>query len=85
MKKKIMMLLISASLCVGMVMSVGAQELQELPQLPEDPAASSEEAGTISTFAAVIENKFRYFNGHYQYRRWNRTYGFWVDPYWINL
>lgn len=32
----------------------------------------------------TIETKYRYHNGHVQYRRWNATQGYWVDPDWIN-
>lgn len=32
----------------------------------------------------TIETKYRYHNGHVQYRRWNATKGYWVDPDWIN-
>lgn len=37
--------------------------------------------------APVIETKFRYnpTTGQLQYRRWNATYGYWVDPDWIDL
>lgn len=27
--------------------------------------------------------KFKYSDGHYYKRRWNRTLGEWYDPYWI--
>ena len=33
----------------------------------------------------VIVTKTRIYNGKYQYRRWNQTQGYWVDPYWIDL
>lgn len=33
-----------------------------------------------------IETKFRWTgDGKLQYRRWNATRGYWVDPYWIDL
>ena len=38
----------------------------------------------IMPMADVIEVKFRFYNGVLQYRRWNATQGYWVDPYWIN-
>ena len=31
----------------------------------------------------VIEYKFREYKNRLQYRRWNATRKFWVDPYWI--
>lgn len=39
----------------------------------------------IMPLADVIVVKVRYYNGKYQYRRWNETQGYWVDPYWIDL
>lgn len=39
----------------------------------------------IQPYAEVIEIKYRIYNGVPQYRRWNATYGYWVDPDWINL
>lgn len=32
-----------------------------------------------------IITKYRIHNGRVQYRRWNLSYGIWVDPYWIDL
>lgn len=40
---------------------------------------------TIQPRADVIEIKYRSYHGVLQYRRWNATYGYWVDPDWINL
>ena len=34
--------------------------------------------------ADVIVEKLRINNGVLQYRRWNQTRGYWVDPDWIN-
>lgn len=39
----------------------------------------------IVPFADVIVTKYRDNNGVPQYRRWNETRGYWVDPVWINL
>ncbi len=52
--------------------------------------ASVEIGPSVSTTAIeprkdVIVSKYRYYNGKVQYRRWNETYGYWVDPYWIDL
>lgn len=41
--------------------------------------------GEIIPFADIIEYKYRTYFGVLQYRRWNATRGYWVDPYWINL
>ena len=39
----------------------------------------------ITPYADVIVVKVRYYNGQYQYRRWNETRGYWVDPEWIDM
>lgn len=39
----------------------------------------------ITPYADVIVTKYRNYNGEQQYRRWNETRGYWVDPYWINI
>ncbi len=39
---------------------------------------------SIEPRADVIVTKFRYYEGKYQYRRWNQTRGYWVDPEWID-
>ena len=33
----------------------------------------------------VIVTKYRLYNGKLQYRRWNETWGYWVDPYWMDV
>ena len=35
--------------------------------------------------ADVIKKIFRLYDGVLQYRRWNETQGYWVDPDWINV
>ena len=39
----------------------------------------------IVPYADVIEKRIRFYNGKYQYRRWNVTQNRWEDPYWIDL
>lgn len=39
----------------------------------------------IQPRADVIETKYRLHNGVLQYRRWNATRNYWVDPYWIDM
>ncbi len=39
----------------------------------------------ISPYAEQIITKFRRYNGMLQYRRWNATKGYWVDPDWIDV
>lgn len=35
-------------------------------------------------YADVIETRWRFHYGVLQYRRWNRTRNYWVDPEWID-
>lgn len=37
----------------------------------------------IMPYADEIETKWRVSLGRLQYRRWNATRGYWVDPEWI--
>lgn len=39
----------------------------------------------IMPLADEIITKVRVNNGKLQYRRWNATRGYWVDPDWIDL
>ncbi len=39
----------------------------------------------IMPLADVIVIKQRLYQGRLQYRRWNQTQGYWVDPYWIDM
>lgn len=39
----------------------------------------------IASRADVIETKIRSYYGIVQYRRWNKTRGYWMDDDWINL
>lgn len=45
----------------------------------------SAEQIVITPYADVIVKKYRDYNGVIQYRRWNETRGYWVDPYWISI
>ena len=49
------------------------------------PTPQSSSENTIMPCADVIVYKFRIYNGKQQYRRWNETRGYWVDPYWIDV
>lgn len=41
---------------------------------------------TIEPRIEVIETKYRKTtDGRLQYRRWNATHGYWVDPEWIDI
>ena len=39
----------------------------------------------IMPLADVVVRKTRLYQGRLQYRRWNQTWGYWGDPYWIDM
>ena len=51
----------------------------------QEPATFTAEEDDGYMRADVIVTKFRVLNGKVQYRRWNETRGYWVDPDWIDL
>lgn len=53
--------------------------------IPHVPTPQNSSASTVAPYADVIVYKFRLYNGKQQYRRWNETRGYWVDPYWIDM
>lgn len=54
------------------------------PPLTSNDIDSTSESEIIP-YADVIVYKYRIYNGILQYRRWNETRGYWVDPYWIDI
>lgn len=51
---------------------------------PVETSASTD--ATIEPRIEVVETKYRVtVDGRIQYRRWNATHGYWVDPEWIDL
>lgn len=51
--------------------------------LPPVPTSCGE--SEIVPYADVIIYRYRIANGRKQYRRWNETRGYWVDPYWLDV
>lgn len=49
------------------------------------PAPTSCGEREIVPYADVIIYRYRIENGRKQYRRWNETRGYWVDPYWLDV
>ena len=78
MKKRLLCALGAAAI---MATAVPTAFAADIPQAPT-PQNSSE--CTIMPCADVIVYKYRFESGKYQYRRWNETRGYWVDPYWID-
>jgi len=53
---------------------------------PEIPVAIASNSNVASPYSDVIEIKFRGTPwGGLQYRHWNATRGYWVEPDWIDL
>ena len=80
MMRKIMSLICISVICGGLLVPVHAQSMEEVREYEVVSQLDSQD-----TRATVIVRKHRYFNGIRQYRRWNETFGYWVDPYWITL
>ena len=78
--KKIVSLMFTGIICFGLVISANAQTFDGIQE-----RESVVQSGSYETRATVIVRKYRILNGVRQYRRWNETFGYWVDPYWINL
>lgn len=79
MYKKVLCSLFAA---MFLTLSIPMSYAVELPSMPVLLETANE--GTITPHADVIVYKYRIYNGKYQYRRWNETRGYWVDPYWID-
>lgn len=77
MKKKIVSLMMFVMVCFSFSTKASAQEMNQI--------RATEETTAIAARADVIERKYRNHNGVNQYRRWNKTQGYWVDPYWIDI
>lgn len=65
---------------IGMVCSADEAEPVAVAQAQTDDGETVE-----PRVADHIEIIYRNNNGHLEYRRWNYTKGYWVDPYWIRL
>ena len=78
--KKFRMLIVLLVMLVSILVLPCAANAQE-SFLPGPKTAST----TITPRADVIVYKFRVYNGILQYRRWNETWGYWVDDDWISI
>ena len=79
MKKRISVLLLTASL--GIIGTTAlANDVDAI--IGQDYEVTQDVESRASD---TIETKYRYHNGHLQYRRWNATKGYWVDSDWTNL
>lgn len=73
---------IAGSLMIGCLL-MGAAQAADLPAAANAQTAQAT-ATEITPRADVIVVKTRYYKGKDQYRRWNETRGYWVDPDWID-
>lgn len=77
-----------AAFCLAAVLTSGA--VTASAATPEEVQEPTVEAAAVVNPAdpcsEVIETIYRTTIDHrIQYRRWNATHGYWVDPYWIDL
>ncbi len=86
--KKRLLSLIGATLLFSSSISpayAAGSYLSNEPKQSVAIVASSGADSEIIPYADVIVYKFRLYKGVQQYRRWNETRGYWVDPYWIDV
>lgn len=62
---------------------MGAAQAADMPAAANAQTAQVN-ATQITPRADVIVLKTRLYKGKPQYRRWNETRGYWVDPDWID-
>lgn len=81
MKKFFLSLMAAAMLMTGFCATALAAE----PETPDPVVTASSEEG-IQPYSDIIEVKFRRtVDGRVQYRHWNATRGYWIEPDWIDL
>ncbi len=66
-------------------LSFNVANAAEIPQEGSNLYIEYGKDSGISPHADEIVTEFRRHNGVIQYRRWNATKGYWVDPDWIDL
>lgn len=75
---------IICTFCAMVMISAFVPVSYAAEHLPTTPSSISSES-EIVPHADVIVYAYRIHNGVQQYRRWNETRGYWVDPYWIDV
>lgn len=82
MKKFFLSLMAAVMLMTGFCATALAAEE---PEVPETGVTASSEEG-IQPYSDIIELKLRTTaDGRVQYRHWNATRGYWIEPDWIDL
>ena len=76
----------TTSLCIGRSSYDGIRCPNRIcGRYSADTHAAEQQQKHDAPYADVIVYKYRIENGKQQYRRWNETRGYWVDPYWIDV
>lgn len=70
--------------CISLNVANAANEIDVLKS-ENDACVEYAVDSTVSPRADQIITKFRVYNDILQYRRWNATKGYWVDPDWIDV
>ena len=77
--KKFIVMLILAFMISGSVLSAGAQAVGMIEEAP----VAEQSSGSVVPMADKIVVKLRIYQGKKQYRHWNETRGYWIEPDWI--
>lgn len=80
--KKLIVVFTLALMMSGAMLSASAEEA-EIVEDTTIVTQSVENGRVIAPMADKIVTKFRIYNGKHQYRHWNETRGYWVEPDWI--
>ncbi len=84
--KKISRILSACCLAAVLTSSAVTASAATPKTIPEPGVSITALPGTAVPYSDHIETYFRStYDGRVQYRRWNATRGYWVDPYWIDL
>lgn len=75
---------ILCALSAGALLADPAPAAYAADAAPEPVKVTTVSETAITPRADVIVYKTRTYNGKRQYRRWNQTQGYWVDPDWID-
>lgn len=87
MKKQLIITFITTIMLLISTPDVFANETSISNITLQNPDIFTEYSSEISPYADIIEYKYRINTKtkKQQYRRWNRTRGYWVDPDWIDI
>ncbi len=71
--------------CLITLLSMSPLQVSAMEITEEASVVTELGGGIVTPCADQVETIYRLYYGIVQYRRWNATWGYWVDPYWINL